>query len=242
MRGRGGGVRGSAGRAGPGCGRLGVAHTEMTGFTCRGAGRSPSGMPCLPRQRIKGFESRSEQDDSYICCSICDAERESMDTAAWARNVGQLIRDIFGAEEEEVAEWIRSLGQLIRAGLGLAFAGITAWSIAALSSEESSFAFGRAEHIGFLVVGVLGLFLLADPPAEQSVLPEQKLRAGASIVWGQHQCPGMPLAHLSRLWSDVSAAARPSAVSASAVANSTLHLRVPHVDVGAERAPKGYGA
>ena len=84
-----------------------------------------------------------------------------MDTAAWARNVGQLIRDIFGAEEEEVAEWIRSLGQLIRAGLGLAFAGITAWSIAALSSEESSFAFGRAEHIGFLVVGVLGLFLLS---------------------------------------------------------------------------------
>ena len=144
MRGRGGGVRGSAGRAGPGCGRLGVAHTEMTGFTCRGAGRSPSGMPCLPRQRIKGFESRSEQDDCYFCGSICDAERESMDTAAWARNVGQLIRDIFGAEEEEVAEWIRSLGQLIRAGLGLAFAGITAWSIAALSSEESSFAFGRA--------------------------------------------------------------------------------------------------
>ena len=71
-----------------------------------------------------------------------------MDTAAWARNVGQLIRDIFGAEEEEVAEWIRSLGQLIRAGLGLAFAGITAWSIAALSSEESSFAFGRAEQAG----------------------------------------------------------------------------------------------
>ena len=34
-------------------------------------------------------------------------------------------------------------------------------SIAALSSEESSFAFGRAEHIGFLVVGVLGLFLLS---------------------------------------------------------------------------------
>ena len=145
----------------PGHGRLGVAHTEVTGFTCRGAGRSPSGMPCLPRQRIKGFESRSEQDDSYICGSICDAERESMDTAAWARNVGQLIRDIFGAEEEEVVEWIRSLGQLIRAGLGLAFAGITAWSIAALSSEESSFAFGRAEHIGFLVVGVLGLFLLS---------------------------------------------------------------------------------
>ena len=84
-----------------------------------------------------------------------------MDTAAWARNVGQLIGDIFGAEEEEVAEWIRSLGQLIRAGLGLAFVGITAWSIAALSSEESSFAFGRAEHIGFLVVGVLGLFLLS---------------------------------------------------------------------------------
>ena len=25
-------------------GRLGVAHTEVTGFTCRGAGRSPSGM------------------------------------------------------------------------------------------------------------------------------------------------------------------------------------------------------
>ena len=49
-------------------------------------------MPCLPRQRIKGFESRSEQDDSYICGSICDAERESMDTAAWARNVGQLFR------------------------------------------------------------------------------------------------------------------------------------------------------
>ena len=62
------------------------------------------------------------------------------------------------------------------------------------------------------------------------------------VVWGQHQCPGMPLAHLSRLWSDVSAAARPSAVSSSAVANSTLHLRVPHVDVGAERAPKGHGA
>ena len=33
----------------PGHGRLGVAHTEVTGFTCRGAGRSPSGMPCLPR-------------------------------------------------------------------------------------------------------------------------------------------------------------------------------------------------
>ena len=92
----------------PGHGRLGVAHTEVTGFTCRGARRSPSGVPCLPRQRIKGFESRSEQDDSYICGSICGAERESMDTAAWARNVGQLIRDIFGAEEEEVAEWIRS--------------------------------------------------------------------------------------------------------------------------------------
>ena len=60
----------------PGHGRLGVAHTEMTGFTCRGAGRSPSGMPCLPRQRIKGFESRSEQDDSYIFGSICDADRE----------------------------------------------------------------------------------------------------------------------------------------------------------------------
>ena len=192
MRGRGGGVRGSAGRAGPGHGRLGVAHTEMTGFTCRGAGRSPSGMPCLPRQRIKGFESRSEQDDSYIFGSICDAERESMDTAAWARNVGQLIRDIFGAEEEEVAEWIRSLGQLIRAGLGLAFAGITAWSIAALSSEESSFAFGRAEHIGFLVVGVLGLFLLADPPAEQSVLPEQKLRAGASMPCSIALVIGLP--------------------------------------------------
>ena len=59
-----------------GHGRLGVAHTEMTGFTCRGAGRSPSGVPCLPRQQIKGFESRSEQDDSYICGSICDAERE----------------------------------------------------------------------------------------------------------------------------------------------------------------------
>ena len=116
-----------------------------------------------------------------------------MDTAAWARNVGQLIRDIFGAEEEEVAEWIRSLGQLIRAGLGLAFAGITAWSIAALSSEASSFAFGRAEHIGFLVVGVLGLFLLADPPAEQSVFPEQKLRAGAlpregtGATWARRQ-------------------------------------------------------
>ena len=89
-----------------------------------------------------------------------------------------------------MAEWIRSLGQLIRAGLGLAFAGITAWSIAALSSEESSFAFGRAEHIGFLVVGVLGLFLLADPPAEQSVLPEQKLRRA-------RPCP-VPL-----LWSSV---------------------------------------
>ena len=49
----------------PGHGRLGVAHTEVTGFTCRGAGRSPSGVPCLPRQRIKGCESRSEQDDSY---------------------------------------------------------------------------------------------------------------------------------------------------------------------------------
>ena len=85
MRGRGDGVRGSAGRAGPGHGRLGVAHTEVTGFTCRGAGRSPSGVPCLPRQRIKGFESRSEQDDSYICGSICGAERESMDTAAWGR-------------------------------------------------------------------------------------------------------------------------------------------------------------
>ena len=111
---------------------------------------------------------------------------------AWARNVGQLIRDIFGAEEEEVAEWIRSLGQLIRAGLGLAFAGITAWSIAALSSEESSFAFGRAEHIGFLVVGVLGLFLLADPPAEQSVLPEQKLRAGASMPCSIALVIGLP--------------------------------------------------
>ena len=62
----------------PGHGRLGVAHTEVTGFTCRGAGRSPSGMPCLPRQRFKGFESRSEQDDSYFCGSICDAEREAM--------------------------------------------------------------------------------------------------------------------------------------------------------------------
>ena len=176
----------------PGHGRLGVVHTEVTGFTCRGAGRSPSGVPCLPRQRIKGFESRSEQDDSYICGSICDAERESMDTAAWARNVGQLIRDIFGAEEEGVAEWIRSLGQLSRAGLGLAFAGITAWSIAALSSEESSFAFGRAEHIGFLVVGVLGLFLLADPPAEQSVLPGQKLRAGASMPCSIALVIGLP--------------------------------------------------
>ena len=84
MRGRGGGVRGSAGRAGPGHGRLGVAHTEVTGFTCRGAGRSPSGVPCLPRQRIKGFESRSEQDDSYICGSICDAERESHEEPARA--------------------------------------------------------------------------------------------------------------------------------------------------------------
>ena len=41
----------------PGHGRLGVAHTEVTGFTCRGAGRSPSGVPCLPRQRIKGFKT-----------------------------------------------------------------------------------------------------------------------------------------------------------------------------------------
>ena len=29
-------------------------------------------------QRIKGFESRSEQDDSYICGSICDAEGKAM--------------------------------------------------------------------------------------------------------------------------------------------------------------------
>ena len=86
MRGRGDGVRGSAGRAGPGCGRLGVAHTEVTGFTCRGARRSPSGMPCLPRQRIKGFESRSEQDDSYICGSIHDAERESHEEPARAHH------------------------------------------------------------------------------------------------------------------------------------------------------------
>ena len=70
----------------PGHGRLGVAHTEVTGFTCRGAGRSPSGMPCLPRQRIKGFESRSEQDDSYICGSICDAERESHEEPARAHH------------------------------------------------------------------------------------------------------------------------------------------------------------
>ena len=68
----------------PGHGRLGVAHTEVTGFTCRGAGRSPSGMPCLPRQRIKGFESRFEQDDSYICGSICGAERESHEEPARA--------------------------------------------------------------------------------------------------------------------------------------------------------------
>ena len=86
MRGRGDGVRGSAGRAGPGHGRLGVAHTEVTGFTCRGAGRSPSDVPCLPRQRIKGFESRSEQDDSYICGSICDAERESHEEPARAHH------------------------------------------------------------------------------------------------------------------------------------------------------------
>ena len=58
----------------------------MTGFTCRGAGRSPSGVPCLPRQRIKGFESRSEQDDSYICGSICDAERESHEEPARAHH------------------------------------------------------------------------------------------------------------------------------------------------------------
>ena len=70
----------------PGHGRLGVAHTEVTGFTCRGAGRSPSGVPCLPRQRIKGFESRSEQDDSYICCSICDPERESHEEPARAHH------------------------------------------------------------------------------------------------------------------------------------------------------------
>ena len=70
----------------PGHGRLGVAHTEVTGFTCRGAGRSPSGVPCLPRQRIKGFESRSEQDDSYICGSICDAERESHEEPARAHH------------------------------------------------------------------------------------------------------------------------------------------------------------
>ena len=68
----------------PGHGRLGVAHTEVTGFTCRGAGRSPSGMPCLPRQRIKGFESRSEQDDCYFCGSICGAERESHEEPARA--------------------------------------------------------------------------------------------------------------------------------------------------------------
>ena len=48
------------------------------------AGRSPSGVPCLPRQRIKGFESRSEQDDCYICGSICDAERESHEEPARA--------------------------------------------------------------------------------------------------------------------------------------------------------------
>ena len=70
----------------PGHGRLGVAHTEVTGFTCRGAGRSPSGMPCLPRQRIKGFESRSEQDDCYFCGSICDAERESHEEPARAHH------------------------------------------------------------------------------------------------------------------------------------------------------------
>ena len=77
------GLRARPGRR-PGHGRLGVAHTEVTGFTCRGAGRSPSGGPCLPRQRIKGFESRSEQDDSYICGSICDAERESHEEPARA--------------------------------------------------------------------------------------------------------------------------------------------------------------
>ena len=86
MRGRGDGVRGSAGRAGPGHGRLGVAHTEVTGFTCRGARRSPSGVPCLPRQRIKGFESRSEQDDCYFSGSICGAERESHEEPARAHH------------------------------------------------------------------------------------------------------------------------------------------------------------
>ena len=171
----------------PGHGPFGVAHTEVTGFTCRGAGRSPSGVPCLP-----GNGSRASRVAPNRTTLIFLARFVTRREKAWARNVGQLIRDIFGAEEEEVAEWIRSLGQLIRAGLGLAFAGITAWSIAALSSEESSFAFGRAEHIGFLVVGVLGLFLLADPPAEQSVLPEQKLRAGASMPCSIALVIGLP--------------------------------------------------
>ena len=76
MRGRGDGVRGSAGRAGPGHGRLGVAHTEVTGFTCRGAGRSPSGVPCLPRQRIKGFESVAPRRTTLIFVTRFVARRE----------------------------------------------------------------------------------------------------------------------------------------------------------------------
>ena len=45
-------------KVGPGTADLASPTREVTGFTCRGAGRSPSGVPCLPRQRIKGFESR----------------------------------------------------------------------------------------------------------------------------------------------------------------------------------------
>ena len=93
MRGRGDGVRGSAGRAGPGHGRLGVAHTEVTGFTCRGAGRSPSGVPCLP-----GNGSRASRVAPNRTTLIFVARFVTRREKAWARNVGQLIRDIFGAE------------------------------------------------------------------------------------------------------------------------------------------------
>ena len=51
-----------------------------------GRGAVAERVPCLPRQRIKGFESRSEQDGCYICGSICGAERESHEEPARAHH------------------------------------------------------------------------------------------------------------------------------------------------------------
>ena len=113
------GLRARPGRR-PGHGRLGVAHTEMTGFTCRGAGRSPSGVPCLPRQRIKGFESRSEQDDCCFYGSICDAEgkaMKSLPSASWStpRPRGSARRPCFTSAKGP--QWVRrSLAWPVQAG------------------------------------------------------------------------------------------------------------------------------